>query len=328
MADTNNIITRQDAEALIPVESSKEIITGIMHKSAALNLMHKLPNMTSKQRKIPVLSALPVAGFVDGDTGLKSVSKAAWQNKYITAEEIAVIIPIPEAVLDDAEYDIWAEIKPSIEQAFAKVIDGAVFFGVDRPAGWPDDIVTSAQEANNTVTFGTGIDIAEDINQLMGTVEADGFDVNGFANDISVKASLRGLRDKNGALIYQPSLTAGTPDTIYGQINHWIKNGAWDKTKALMIAGDYTQAVYAIRQDMTYKVLDQAVISDASGNIIYNLAQQDMVALRCVMRLGWQVPNPITAINSTDTRYPFAVLLPESTGTVTDNTQPDKDTSK
>lgn len=65
-------------------------------------------------------------------------------NKYITAEEIAVIIPIPEAVLDDAEYDIWAELKPSIISAFGKVIDGAVLFSTEKPTSWPDGIATSA----------------------------------------------------------------------------------------------------------------------------------------------------------------------------------------
>ena len=56
-------------------------------------------------------------------------------------------------------------------------------------------------------------------------------------------------------------------------------------------------------------MLDQAVISDAQGHIIHNLAQQDMVALRCVMRLGWQLPNPVTQIGGVS-RYPFAVLTP------------------
>jgi len=41
------------------------------------------------------------------------------------------------------------------------------------------------------------------------------------------------------------------------------------------------------------------------------LAQQDMVALRAVMRLGWQVPNPINRIEEdADERYPFAALIP------------------
>lgn len=304
-----NIISRSNAEALIPVEYSNEIIKGVLHESAALSLMRKLPNMTRKQRKIPVLQSLPVAGFVNGDTGLKAVSNAEWGNKTITAEEIAVIIPIPEAVLDDADYDIWAELKPTIVAEFGRVIDAAVFFGTDKPADWPTGIVPEAITKSKTVALGTGLDIAEDINQLMGLVESSGFDVNGFAGDISIKSSLRGLRDQHGGLIFQPSLQAETPSTIYAQPVSYVRNNAWAGNTAKLIAGDWNQAVYAIRQDITYKLLDQAVISDGQGNIIHNLAQQDMVALRCVMRIGWQLPNPVTQTGGVN-RYPFAVMTP------------------
>lgn len=78
--------------------------------------------------------------------------------------------------------------------------------------------------------------------------------------------------------------------------------------------GDMSQAVYSIRQDLTVKLLDQAVIQDPEGNIVYNLAQQDMVALRFVMRLGWELPNPINALSpNEETRFPFAVYVPEGT---------------
>jgi len=60
---------------------------------------------------------------------------------------------------------------------------------------------------------------------------------------------------------------------------------------------------------MTFKVLDQAVLQDAAGNITYNLAQQDMVALRAVMRIGFALPNTINRMNETEaTRSPFAIL--------------------
>ena len=81
-----------------------------------------------------------------------------------------------------------------------------------------------------------------------------------------------------------------------------------------MIVGDFSQLVYSIRQDVTYKILTEATIVDPSSReIVYSLAQQDMVALRAVMRLGWEIPNPISAYRSTLEDYsPFAVYLPSS----------------
>ena len=96
---------------------------------------------------------LPIAYFVNGDTGQKKTTKQAWDKKFITAEEIAVIVPIPEAVLDDAEYDIWAEVKPRVTEAFGKVIDGAILFDVDKPSTWRDGVVTTATKAQSVVTF-------------------------------------------------------------------------------------------------------------------------------------------------------------------------------
>ena len=308
----NSLISRSDAAALIPEATSKEIIQGVTEQSKVLQLFRKLPNMPSSRTRMPVLSSMPTAYFVTGDTGLKQSTKISWANKYLDAEEIACIVPIPEAVLDDADYDIWGEVKPRIMEAFGNVIDGAVLFGVNKPAAWPTDIVAGATAAGIKVTEGDGVDLVEDCNLLMSAVEDCGFDVTGFVGDIIMKGKFRGLRDANGGMIFVPSVTAGTPNTLFGQTIQYNKLGYWDNTKAKLIAGDFSQAVYSMRQDITYKVLDQAVIQDEAGAIIYNLAQQDMVALRCVMRLAWQLPNPINARKEVEaTRYPFAVYLPK-----------------
>ena len=63
-----------------------------------------------------------------------------------------------------------------------------------------------------------------------------------------------------------------------------------------MIAADWTNFVVGIRQDITYKWLDQAVISDDDGKVILNLAQQDCTAMRVVFRAGFQVANPINSV--------------------------------
>lgn len=305
-----NVIDREAAAGLLNPEVANEIIQAVPEQSAALKLLRRLPNMSAGQKELSILTQTPIAGFVNGDLGLKSTSNAEWEKKMITAEEIAVIIPVPEAVLDDANYDIWGQLRPQIAQSFAKVIDAAIFFSVNKPASWPTGLVPTAITKSKTVVSGTGVDIADDVNSVMALIEAQGLEVNGFAGDVSVKSRLRGLRDLNQGLLFQPSLTAGTPNTLYAQNLEFVKNGAWNPATALLLAGDFTKAVYSIRQDITFKILDQAVISDGEGKVLLNLAQQDAVAMRVVMRLGWQIANPVTALAAYDAGYPFAVVEP------------------
>lgn len=310
----NKIIDRSDAAALIPEEVSREIVQGVAETSACLRLFRRLPNMSRKQQRIPVLSALPTAYFVNGDTGLKQTTEQAWENKYLNAEEIACIVPIPEAVLDDADYDIWAEVRPRIVEAFGVVIDAAILFGTNAPDSWPASILDGATSAGHVVALGTGADIYDDImgeNGVISLVEEDGYMVNGHIAAMTMKARLRGLRDANGQPIFVRSMQDRTRYELDGEPMEFPANGAFDVTKALMFSGDFRQAVYAMRQEITYKVLTEAVIQDNTGAIVYNLAQQDMVALRAVMRMAWQVPNPVTRLQPTEAqRYPFAVLTP------------------
>ena len=142
-----NMINRNSAEALIPEQVSKTIIQNVATRSVALRRGYRMPNMTAKQQKIPVLTGSVAAGFVNGDVGLKPTSGLTWEKVNIVAEEVAVIVPIPDAVLDDADYDIWGEVQPRIEEAFAKVIDMAVFHGTNKPDTWPEGLVSGAQGA-------------------------------------------------------------------------------------------------------------------------------------------------------------------------------------
>src|SRR5688572_8744956 len=112
----DNLISRTDAGALIPEEVSNAFLQGLDNQSAALQGFTRVP-VGRAQVRFPVLSALPVAYFVSGDTGLKQTSEVNWDNKYLNIEEIAVIIPIPESVLDDADMPIWSQVRPLAENA-------------------------------------------------------------------------------------------------------------------------------------------------------------------------------------------------------------------
>ncbi|MBQ8508050.1 MAG: phage major capsid protein [Clostridia bacterium] len=308
MAAFNEMITRTGAAALIPEEKSSQIIQGIVEDSAVLKLAKRLPNMSSKTLKMPVLGSLPYAYFVDGDTGMKQTTKVDWTNKIITAEEIAVIVPVADALLADAEYDIWAQIRPLVSQAFGQVIDNAILYGTNKPASWDDGIVTAATAKGNVVTATD--DGFKDImgpGGLISLVEEDGFLVNGYMGSMQSRAHLRGITDQNGQPLFRNGMNGGTTYALDGQRIEFPRNGSMNADGPLLIAGDWDNLVYSIRQDMTVTKTNTGVITDNDGKIIYNLYQQDMTALRFVMRLGWALPQAASALGATNP-YPFAVL--------------------
>lgn len=326
-----SIISREQAEALIREQVVPEIFQKAPEQSVFMGLAKKLPNMTSKQTRIRVLDLLPVAYWVNGDTGMKQTTEQAWDNVFLTAAELAVIVPIPEAVLDDAEFDIMGEVTPRVVEAIGKRVDEAVIFDKGRPAEWGAGIITRARQAGNNVT-GSGTDLYAALlaeGGVFSKVEEYGYAVSGVVASMGMRAKLRGLRDDNGQPIYNTNMQGATSYALDGAPMYYPANGSFDKTMAQLIAGDFSQAVYAIRQDITVKILDQGVIQDPNTKeIVYNLAQQDMIALRVVFRLGWALPNPATALDGDRTGCPFAYLEPATpmttqtvTFTVTDSSE-------
>jgi HK97 family phage major capsid protein len=310
----NNIISRSDAAALIPEDVASDIIKRLPQASAALALFRHV-TMSRAQQRMPVMAALPVAYFVNGDTGIKQTSEAGWGNQYLNAEEVACIVPVPEAVLDDAAFDIWGETRPFLAEAVGRALDAAVFFGVNKPATWPTDIVTAATTAGNVETEGTNTPdkggITGDVSDLFSKVEAQGYDVNGIVANRKFKGVLRQARTTTGEqLAADASAIQPATDALYGVPITYPLRGLWPPSAtgaAEMIVGDFSQGIVAIRQDLTWKILDQAVLNDNSGVIVYNLAQQDMVALRVVARFAWQVaqtPEPENVAGA----YPFGVM--------------------
>lgn len=313
----NNLVTRGDREAVVP----EQVINGMLQKateqSATMQLFRQVP-ISRSQARIPVLSALPTAYFVDGDTGLKQTTEMAWANKYMNVEEIATIMPIPENVLEDDDADIWGDAEPYLREAFARTLDAAVFFGTNAPSSWPQAVVPAAVAAGNHRTVGTADAAAGavfgDIDELISTVEADGFDVSGFVASRAVRRILRAARNTTGERLDQGRIS-GDLNTLDGSTIAYPMRGLWPTgglagENPLMIAGAFREEfVYGVRKDITFKVLDQAVIQDNTGAIVYNLAQQDMVAVRVKFRIAWQVANTLNNDNPNPaSRYPAAVL--------------------
>lgn len=309
-----NITNRADAEAIIREQVVSNIFQDAPKHSVFLSMAKKLPNMTSNQTRMRVLDFLPTAYWVNGDTGMKQTTRQAWDNVFINAGELAVIVPISDAVLSDAEFDIFGEVTPRVMEAIGQKVDAAVIFGDNRPAEWGLDIISRARQAGNNVSPATGKDYYNLIlgeNGVFAKVEDDGYGVTGALAPMNFKSKLRGLRDTTGQPIFKSNMQDVARYSLDGAPITFPENGAFYANIAQLVVGDFSQAVYAIRQDITVKILDQGVIQDPdTKEIIYNLAQQDMTALRIVFRMGWALPNPATRLNEDRTGCAFAYLEP------------------
>ena len=271
-------VNERDARPLVPEqEIVDDIMSGIRQGSSILPLMTKLPDATSDTAVITALDALPIAYFVD-----EGVSNGRKQ----TTSQMRPLL---------------------IEQAY-KLVDEAIILGKNRPALWREGLIPSIINAGKNVAPSTNNTYTQ-ISDAMTEVETSGYDVTGILGGVALKGEFRkGLLDNTG----QP--LANSEVTELPRV--YARNGAWDNTLAKFIVGDFSQAVYSIRQDITFDVFDTGIINDTQGNIIYNLMQDDMVALRMVFRMTWGVPNPINALDSDEaTRFPFALVEPATAPT-------------
>lgn len=308
----SNVLSRTNVQALIPEQVTNDLLVGLQNQSAALTMFRQI-RMSTNQTRMPVVSALPTAYFVTGDTGLKQTTEAAWTNKFLNVEELAAIVPIPEAVFDDTSFDVWANIRPLLEEAIARALDAAIFFGVNKPSSWPAAVAAAAVSAGNTVNRGSASaaqgGLAGDLSAAFATVENDGYDVTGLIANRKYKGLLRDVRDVQGRQLLDPNGNIYGVQATYPMRGLWPAVATTGQRNVEVVLGDFSQGILGIRQDITYKILDQAVIQDNTGAIQYNLSQQDMVALRVVFRCAFEVANTINYDQPTaGSRYPFAVV--------------------
>lgn len=304
-----------NSSVVLPVEYGREVIRGVLGRSKALELGRRLPDMVGKTYKLNVFSNLPVSGWVknqltpDGapdEIKNKPVSQLAWTGVDLSAEEIAVIIPIAINTIKDLAnwIDILPYVSEQVEGAFQEVIDATAFFGLNSPYANFSGILAGATNAGAVVEWDgeAGLSFYNAINDAMEYVETSGYVPTAILGGPSLNSAFRKTITALGVL-------AGDQGEIGALPRHVDLTGGFNQSSAFAIVGDFRYFVYAFREEMEARVLEEATIVDpTTGNTLYNLAQQDMIAVRFTMRLGMALPNPVNRVNSTDKRYPFAVI--------------------
>lgn len=274
-------IDRSDVESLIVEGYSDAFLNTAQEQSAALAAFNVKP-MGTKTERLPVMASKPEADFVgewsdaeeaDNTGAVKPTSKVKWGNKQIVAEEVAVIVPIHESILEDASEDILSQVVKEGGEAIARRLDGAVFHGVRKPTSWSSlGLEQAALDAEQVLTVGAdAVDLFDAISQADEELSDGGFDDPVVIARKSLRAKLRNQRDKNGAFLNAGDVLADYSPTFTKHLE--------SDTTAFVV--DKGSVVMGLRSDIRVKILDQATV----GGI--NLAETDQIAVRFYARFGY-----------------------------------------
>ena len=266
----------------VPTESANEIMKDVARGSSILRLS-KVEPMESDTKKFPIMTDGSGAYWV-GESERIQTSVATWIFPEMTAKKLAVIVPMTREKLRDSTINVFNEMKPAIAEAFYKAIDAACLMGTNSP--FTKNILGVAETATNEITLGTAESMDLDVSDVMALVEDAGVDVNGFTAHYGIKNSLRKLRDANGNALFVPGVGE---NEFYSNPIEFVRNGAWDAAEAELIAGNWNYSLVGVRAGIEYEILKEATLSSvtmADGKPL-SLAENDMVALKATMRIGF-----------------------------------------
>lgn len=272
MADTNFL--KDNLSGAVPTEVANSLIKNLVKSSIAFNVCRH-ETMNSDKKVLPMLTDEGTAHWV-GEGEKIGTSIPQFEYPTLIAKKLAVIVPFTKEKLHDSTISVIGELEEAIKDAFVKAIDKAVFFGTNSP--FATNIITEAKKANEIA--GTGkIDL--DISEAMSKVEANDLAVNAIITHNGMKHTMRTLRDSSGNALVVPGGASGTQ--IYNTNIFYPANKSWDKTQADILLGDFNRAVIGTRDNIEYEILKEATVGEI------NLAEQDLVAIKCTMRFGFVV---------------------------------------
>lgn len=262
----------------LPSEVSSEILQKTQEQSAIMQLSRQI-TLPGRGITVPVITGDPAAEWV-AETAKKPVSNPTVTTKLITPYKLAVIETFSDEFARDSQ-NLYDALVARLPGALAAKFDNTVAGGTTAPGDNFDQLskatavpITAATAYTQLVT--TDANIAE-----------AGFILNGFVLSPAAKAILLTATDDNKRPLFINSVAEGAIPRILG-VPTYTNKGIKTET-VLGIAGDWTQAVYGTVEGIQITVSDQATVGDI------NLWQQNMIAVRAEMEIGFRAD--LTAFN-------------------------------
>ena len=247
--------TDSEGGYLVPDEFERTLVEALEEENVFRTLAHVI-RTSSGDRKIPVVASKGSASWVD-EEGAYQESDDAFSQVSIGAYKLGTMIKVSEELLADSVFDLEAYISKEFARRIGAREEESFFNGDGK--GKPLGILAAAGGAEVGVTAASATAItADEVIDLFYSLKAP-YRKNAvwLLNDATVK-QIRKLKDTTGQYLWQPSLVAGTPDTILGRP---VKTSAFMPTAAAgaktIAFGDFKYYWIADRQGRTFKKLSE-----------------------------------------------------------------------
>ena len=247
--------TDSEGGYLVPDEFERTLVEALEEENVFRTLAHVIKT-SSGDRKIPVVASKGTASWVD-EEGAYTESDDAFSQVSIGAYKLGTMIKVSEELLADSVFDLEAYISKEFARRIGAREEDSFFNGDGK--GKPLGILAAAGGAEVGVTAASATAItADEVIDLFYSLKAP-YRKNAVwvLNDATVK-QIRKLKDTTGQYLWQPSLVAGTPDTILGRP---VKTSAFMPTAAAgaktIAFGDFKYYWIADRQGRTFKKLSE-----------------------------------------------------------------------
>ena len=255
ITDALQIGTDSEGGYLIPDEFERNLLSGLEEN----NIFRTLANIiqtTSGDRKIPIVASHGSAAWVD-EEGAYSESDDAFAQITLGAYKLGTMMKVSDELLNDSVFDLENYLSGEFARRIGNAEEDAFINGdgVGKPTG-----ILAAKgggEIGVTTSSGTAFTADDLINLYHSLLTPYRKKAVWLMNDSTVQF-IRKLKDSNGQYLWQPSLVAGTPNTILGcpvMVSRYMPEiGAGNKAVAF---GDFSYFWIADRQGRSFMRLNE-----------------------------------------------------------------------
>ena len=271
-AVTNALQIGTDSEGgyLVPDEYERTLVESLEEENI-FRQMAKVIKTSSGDRKIPVVAGRGTASWIDGE-GAFPESDDSFGQVSIGAYKLGTMIKVSEELLNDSVFDLQSYISREFARRIGAKEEEAFFTG--NGTGKPLGVLAATGGAETGVTAASSTAVtADELMDLYYSLKSPYRKKSVWVlNDSTIKA-VRKLKDSTGQYLWQPSLTAGAPDTILGRP---VKTSAYMPAIAAgaktIAFGDFSYYWIADRQGRSFKRLNE--LYAASGQVGFLASQR------------------------------------------------------